>query len=210
MPAKQNASSSSSAPAPGPASSTPSAEPNARRPGNGASSRSRDQARVVRRYLAALESERKGGKRRLAESIGNRILKIDELLVTADPLTRLHLTQERIDLHGEQIRYANGAADDVSSLEKQFIKVARSYADRLGIGYAAWRQVGVDPEVLERAGITRAGPRPSGTPGAGALPGGDADVVEQTALAVDAPSVDDLAESDASAKPMRRKRAGDE
>jgi len=167
----------------------------------------------VRRYLAALETERKGGKRRLSESIGNRILKIDELLVTADPLTRLHLTQERIDLHGEQIRYANGASDDVSSLEKQFIKVARSYADRLGIGYAAWRQVGVDPEVLERAGITRSAPRPAGAPGVAAPSGADADVAEQTTLAVDTPSLDEHAPGDgpgaASAKPMRRKRAED-
>jgi hypothetical protein len=209
MPAKQNASSSSSAPAPGPASSTPSAEPNSRRPGNGASSRSRDQARVVRRYLAALEAERKGGKRRLSESIGNRILKIDELLVTADPLTRLHLTQERIDLHGEQIRYANGAADDVSSLEKQFIKVARSYADRVGIGYAAWRQVGVDTEVLERAGITRAAPRPTGAPGVAAPSAADGDVAEQTALAVDTPALDEP-DPAVPAQPMRRKRAEDD
>jgi hypothetical protein len=151
----------------------------------------------VRRYLAALETERKGGKRRLADSIANRILKIDELLVTADPLSRLHLTQERIDLHGEQIRYANGASDDVSSLEKQFIKVARSYADRLGISYAAWRQVGVDPEVLERCGIVRNGVRQTGAPGASAaaLP---VEVAEQTELPVD------------DAKPMRRSRAADE
>jgi hypothetical protein len=84
--------------------------------------------------------------------------------VTADPLSRLHLTQERIDLHGEQIRYGNGATDDVSSLEKQFIKVARSYADRVGIGYAAWRQVGVHPEVLERAGIMRTALGRNGVP----------------------------------------------
>jgi hypothetical protein len=207
MPAKQNVSSSSSSPAPGPASSTPSAEPNSKRPGNGASSRSRDQARVVRRYLAALEAERKGGKRRLSESIGNRILKIDELLVTADPLTRLHLTQERIDLHGEQIRYANGAADDVSSLEKQFIKVARPYADRLGIGYAAWRQTGVDPEVLERAGIVRAALPRNGTAGGGPANGGEAqpELSEQTTLAVDVPATDEPP-----SKPMRRKRTADD
>ncbi|MBV9255099.1 MAG: hypothetical protein JO054_12780 [Actinobacteria bacterium] len=152
---------------------------------------------MVRRYLAALESERKGGKRRLADSIANRILKIDELLVTADPLTRLHLTQERIDLHGEQIRYSNGASDDVSSLEKQFIKVARAYSDRLGISFAAWRQVGVDPEVLERCGIVRSAPRPAGAPGAAAA-AVPAEVPEQGELPVD------------DAKPMRRTRTAEE
>jgi hypothetical protein len=167
---------------------------------------------VVRRYLAAIESERKGGKRRLSDSIANRILKIDELLVTADPLTRLGLTQERIDLHGEQIRYANGIADDVSSLEKQFIKVARSYADRLGISYAAWRQVGVDPEVLERAGIVRTAPPRNGGAG-GSVPGngGDAhtEISEQTTLAVDAPAEDAPAGDGTPPAPMKRKRAAE-
>jgi hypothetical protein len=207
MPAKQKASSSPAAQAPGAASSEPAGEPTAKRPGNGPSSRGRDQARVVRRYLAALEADRKGGRRRLSESISNRILKIDELLVTADPLNRLHLTQERIDLHGEQIRYGNGVADDVSSLEKQFIKVARSYADRAGVSYAAWRQVGVHPEVLERAGIVRTAlPRNGAAAAAGAAP--SEPVAEQPTLPVDVPEPE---EADVpQAAPMRRKRAADD
>ena len=71
---------------------------------------------------------------------------------------RLHLTQERIDLHAELVRITNGPEADLSSYEKDFIRVARNYGDLAGVTYAAWRQVGVDAEVLEQAGIQRTAP----------------------------------------------------
>jgi hypothetical protein len=88
------------------------------------------------------------------EAVQSRLLKIDELLVTADPLARLHLTQERIDLHAEMVRLANGELD-LSSLEKDFVRVAKAYGEQTGVTYAAWRQVGVDTEVLDQAGVVR-------------------------------------------------------
>jgi hypothetical protein len=119
----------------------------------------RELGRVVRRYLGALEGSRSSrGKRRTLESFNGRLLKIDELLVSADPLARLHLTQERIDLHAELVRIGNAHDQDLSALEKDFVRVARQYGEASGITYAAWRQVGVDAEVLDQAGIVRTGP----------------------------------------------------
>ena len=46
---------------------------------------------------------------------------------------------------------------DISAVEKDFVKVAKSYAKRKGITYGAWREFGVSPEVLKKAGITRGG-----------------------------------------------------
>ena len=80
------------------------------------------------------------------------------MLVSADPLVRLHLTQERIDLHAELVRITNGADHDLSSYEKDFVRVAKHYGEVAGITYAAWRQVGVDTEVLDQAGIQRTAP----------------------------------------------------
>ena len=120
-----------------------------------------DQERVVRRYLSAVESTKPGrGTKRTADAIGNRITKVDELLVSADPLSRVHLTQERIELHAEYVRVTNGNQPDPSQLERDFIRVVRSYGDRNGITFAAWRQVGVDAAVLERAGIHKAEKKP--------------------------------------------------
>lgn len=120
-----------------------------------------DQERVVRRYLSAVEIARPGrGTKRTSDAIGNRITKVDEMLVSADPLRRVHLTQERIELHAEHVRVTNGNSSDPSQLERDFIRVARSYGDRNGITYAAWRQCGVDADVLERAGVHKADKRP--------------------------------------------------
>lgn len=115
----------------------------------------------MRRYLSAVEGARPGrGTKRTGDAIGNRITKVDELLVSADPLTRVHLTQERIELHAEYVRVTNGNSGDPAQYERDFIRVARSYGDRNGITYAAWRQVGVDAAVLERAGIHKAEKKP--------------------------------------------------
>lgn len=115
----------------------------------------------MRRYLSAVEMARRGrGTKRTADAIGNRITKVDEMLVSADPLSRVHLTQERIELHAEYVRVTNGNAPDQSQLERDFIRAARSYGDRNGITYAAWRQCGVDADVLERAGLHKADKKP--------------------------------------------------
>ena len=121
-----------------------------------------DQTRLVRRYLSAIEVSRPGrATRRAQEAVTSRIAKVDELLVSADPLARVHLTQERIELQTEQVRLGNGSQVDLDQLERDFVRVARSYSDRHGLTYAAWRQVGVATDVLDRAGIFRADRKPS-------------------------------------------------
>ena len=134
----------------------------AKRSGGGRRGDTRELGRVVRRYLGALEASRSSrGKKRTIEGFSARLLKIDELLVSADPLARLHLTQERIDLHAELVRVTNAQDPDLSGVEKEFVRVARQYGELAGITFAAWRQVGVDAEVLDQAGIVRTGtPRP--------------------------------------------------
>jgi hypothetical protein len=116
--------------------------------------RGREESLAVRRYLEALESSRpKRGRKRTPASIDRRLASIDAQLAGSDPLTRLHLLQQKKDLEMERAR-----ADDVldlSGLEKQFIRVAKSYGQRKGIGYATWRSAGVSVAVLQRAGIAR-------------------------------------------------------
>ncbi|HXW35292.1 MAG TPA: hypothetical protein VEJ87_11995 [Acidimicrobiales bacterium] len=116
--------------------------------------RGREEGRVVRKYLDGLEQNRpKRGRRRTPESIKRKLLTINNRLLEADSLTRLHLLQERANLEAESARI--GAADEMTGLERAFIKVARSYGDRKGIGYKAWRAAGVSAPVLQKAGISR-------------------------------------------------------
>ncbi len=115
----------------------------------------REQGRIVRRYLEALESHRpKRGRKRTPESISKRLASIDEKLAAADPLTRLHLVQERMDLEAE-LSAGDGESVDLSELEAEFISVALPYSQRKGIGYEAWRAAGVEPRVLKAANIGR-------------------------------------------------------
>jgi hypothetical protein len=43
----------------------------------------------------------------------------------------------------------------LKALEEGFIEAAKSYGERKGITYAAWRAAGVDANVLRKAGIPR-------------------------------------------------------
>lgn len=114
----------------------------------------RNQGRAVRRYLEALEAHKpKRGRKRTPESIQKRLAAIEHQMTGADPLTRVHLVQERMDLEREMAAATNKV--DLSRLEKGFVEAARPYGERKGISYAAWRSAGVDPVVLKKAGITR-------------------------------------------------------
>jgi hypothetical protein len=114
----------------------------------------REQGRLVRGYLEALQAHKpKRGRKRTPESIQKRLAAIDDRVATADALTRLQLEQERMDLQRELLTASGGV--DLTSLEDAFVGVAASYGERKGLSYAAWRAVGVDPAVLRRAGIKR-------------------------------------------------------
>ncbi|MGH1489064.1 MAG: hypothetical protein ACRBK7_06655 [Acidimicrobiales bacterium] len=115
----------------------------------------RAEGRLVRAYLEALESSRpKRGRKRTKDSISRRLERIDVELEAADPLKRLQLTQERLDL-SEELEQMDGGVD-LGRLEADFARVAKGYAERKGITYAAFRQIGVPAAVLKKAGISRA------------------------------------------------------
>lgn len=116
----------------------------------------REQGRAVRRYLEALDAHRpKRGRKRTPDSIKRRLEDIANRLEDADPLTRLQLVQERMNLESELA--TKSEAVDITTLEEEFVAAAREYSDRKGITYAAWREAGVDAGVLRRAGISRSG-----------------------------------------------------
>ncbi len=114
----------------------------------------REEGRVVRLYLEALESTKpRRGRKRTPDSIRKRLATVEAALPEADPLSRLHLVEERQRLEAELAH--SGDVVDLAALEKSFIKVARQYGERKGISYSAWRTVGVSAPVLQQAKITR-------------------------------------------------------
>lgn len=114
----------------------------------------RNQGRAVRNYLEALETHRpKRGRKRTPDSITKRLDAIETEMATANPVKRLQLVQERIDLTAELD--AGTQTVDISALEADFVAAAKPYSERKGISYAAWRELGVPASALKAAGIGR-------------------------------------------------------
>jgi hypothetical protein len=114
----------------------------------------RSEGRAVRNYLEALEAHKpKRGRKRTPDSIKKRLGKIDADLGAADPLKRVELVQERMDLETELANLETGV--DLTELEAGFVGAAKGYSERKGISYAAWRAVGVPADVLKSAGVSR-------------------------------------------------------
>jgi hypothetical protein len=116
----------------------------------------RSEGAAIRRYLNALQDHKpRRGRKRTPESMKRRITAIEKQLENADPLIRLQLYQERIDLE-HQLETSEDAVD-MKALEEEFIRTAKLYGERKRISYAAWREAGVDAAVLRKAGIKRSG-----------------------------------------------------
>ena len=113
----------------------------------------REEGRTVRVYLEAIEKKPGRGRRRTPETIQRRLGAIDSQLPDVDPLTRLHLVEERQRLSA-QLEQLDEAVD-IQGLEKAFTKVAKSYGERKGISYSSWRTAGVSASVLKAAKIQR-------------------------------------------------------
>jgi hypothetical protein len=115
----------------------------------------RAQGRAVRSYLEALERNKpRRGRRRTTSGIKKRLEAIEVEIAVAEPLKRVQLIQERMDLLDE-LENATTTVD-IDGLEKAFITNAAGYSQRKGISYAAWRELGVSASVLRSAGISRA------------------------------------------------------
>ena len=115
----------------------------------------RTQSRAIAAYLDALETHKpKRGRKRTPESVDKRLEAIDKQLGSANAIKRLSLIQERLDLLRE--KESMGGDVDLSAFEDDFVASAAGYSERKGISYAAWRELGVPPAILKRAGISRA------------------------------------------------------
>jgi hypothetical protein len=116
--------------------------------------RGRAEGRIVRDYLEALRNSKpKRGRKRTPDSIKARLAKIETELETATAIDELQLIQERRDLEAELETFSSTV--DLRKLEGDFVGVAKSYAERKGISYASWRDVGVPAATLTKAGIKR-------------------------------------------------------
>lgn len=115
----------------------------------------REEGRAVREYLAALDAEKRPGRRMDRDTVEERITSVQaQIDEEPDPAKRVELIQRRLDLEGRLIELQH--APDLEALEAAFIDAAPGYSQRKGITYQAWREAGVPAKALKAAGIRRA------------------------------------------------------
>lgn len=113
----------------------------------------RRQSRALKRYLEALGA-RRPGRPVTPETLTARLERVEvRIAAESDPLKRLDLIQQRIDIETQLAQLTDAA--DLEALEAGFIEYAKAYSARKGISYTAWREAGVPAAVLKHAGIGR-------------------------------------------------------
>lgn len=114
----------------------------------------RQWGRAIGDYLDAVAAHKpKRGRKRTPETVQRQMQEIDETIGRATGTARVELVQRRRDLEVELAGLS--AQVDLEHLEAGFIRYAKGYAQRKGISYGAFREVGVPAEVLDKAGISR-------------------------------------------------------
>jgi hypothetical protein len=109
------------------------------------------EARSIKAYLRALDS-RRPGRPVTKESLDKRLERVNAKLADEnDPLKRIELLQSKLDVESALASVEDGA--NLDDLAANFVAYAKSYSDRKGISYTAWRQFGVPADVLRKAGI---------------------------------------------------------
>lgn len=114
----------------------------------------RKQGKIVANYLAAIrKTKKKRGRQVTAETLNARLAKARADLETASPIEQLKLTQMISDTEAKLANLEVAPAVDIEALEKEFIRVGKSYAESQGIVRATFVKIGVEKRVLEAAGI---------------------------------------------------------
>ena len=113
----------------------------------------RKESRAIKQYLEMLAA-RRPGRPVTPERLRERIADLEGRIATEeDPLKQVELRQARID--AEKALAASPDVADIEAVEAGFVAHARSYSDRKGISYTAWREQGVTAAILRQAGIPR-------------------------------------------------------
>ena len=115
----------------------------------------RQMSSVVDRYLSALHVPKQRGRKVSLATLQNRLQAAEEKLKHASGVARLTAAQDVRDLKNRIADLANRGATDLKSLEAGFIRVAKKFGEKRGIGYGAWRDAGVPAAVLKKAGVRR-------------------------------------------------------
>jgi hypothetical protein len=115
----------------------------------------RTMSATVNRYLAAVNTPKRRGRKVSEATLTQRLAVARERVKTTRGVDKVLAAQEVRDLQAKLAQATTTSAVDVKSLEAAFVGVAKKFAENRGVGYGAWSDAGVSAEVLKRAGIAR-------------------------------------------------------
>lgn len=111
----------------------------------------RREARAIKGYLKALDG-RKPGRPVTKESLEKRLVTTTGKIQSEEnPLKTVELIQMRLDIEDQLSKMDQ--AEDFKELEAGFRRHVKSYSERKGISYTAWREFGVPAATLRAAGV---------------------------------------------------------
>jgi hypothetical protein len=116
-------------------------------------SEGRAMSATVDRYLAAVNTPKRRGRKVSKATLQQRLAQARIDSKSAVGVERVLAAQAVRDLQNKLAQL--DASVDVKTLEANFVKIAKNFSENRGIGYGAWRDAGVPPHVLKKAGITR-------------------------------------------------------
>jgi hypothetical protein len=106
-----------------------------------------DDDEVVSQYLQAIEAARAAPEGFLDPDRAASSLAGGEMVAGDD----------KEGLEAQLSESVPGSQGHLRKLEDDFVRVAAAYGERHGMTYEHWRQTGVEPDVLARAGIEARG-----------------------------------------------------
>ena len=116
-------------------------------------SEGRAMSATVDRYLAAVNTPKRRGRKVSKATLEQRLAQARIDSKAAVGVDRVLAAQAVRDLQNKLAQLNSSV--DVKSLEADFVKIAKQFSENRGISYSAWRDAGVPPQVLKRAGISR-------------------------------------------------------
>jgi hypothetical protein len=115
----------------------------------------RTMSATVDRYLSAVNTPKRRGRKVSKEALEQRLIKARAKAKTATGVDKVLAAQEVRDLRARIAAPESTGSGDIKSLEAAFVQIARRFGEKRGIGYGAWRDAGVSAVVLTKAGVAR-------------------------------------------------------
>lgn len=111
---------------------------------------------IVDHYLVTVNTPKPRGRKVSKADLVTRLAKAQTEAKNGNGIGRLLAAQDVRDLKARIhiVTSMNGSGDHKGA-ETAFVKIAKTFGDKRGITYGAWRDAGVPAPVLKRAGIAR-------------------------------------------------------